>query len=75
MLRDAGYTWNDIAKVDGTSSTTMWRWLKENGAFITKYSEVSESALDYLVQRYQEKNPNSDELMFNELVNMEYHLV
>ena len=63
MLREAGYTWIDIAKVVGTSRTTLWRRLKENGTLISQFSEVSDGALDYLVKGYQDRNPNAGEIM------------
>lgn len=47
LLREAGYTWVQISQVFGTSRTTLWRRLKESSISISKYSNISDSALDY----------------------------
>ena len=31
FLREAGYSWNEISRLVGTSRSTLWRRLKENG--------------------------------------------
>ena len=54
LLKEAGYTWVEISKLLGTSRSTLWRRLGENGISISSYCDVSDCALDYVVKRYQE---------------------
>ena len=63
LMRDAGYTFNEIALAFGTSRTTLWRRLKECNLCISKYSQISDRALDFIVQQYQERNPNCGQVM------------
>lgn len=50
LLREVGYTWVQISQVFGTSRTTLWRCFKESGISILKYSNISDSALDYIAE-------------------------
>ena len=63
LLKEAGYTWVEISKLLGTSRSTLWRRLRENGISISSYCDVSDRALDYVVKRYQDRNPNCGEVM------------
>ena len=54
LLKEAGYTWTEIGAILGTSKSTLWRHLKDSGVLISPYCDVSDSALDYIVRRYQE---------------------
>ena len=63
LLKEAGYTWTEIGAILGTSRSTLWRRLKDSGVSISPYCDVSDSALDYIVRRYQERNPNCGEVM------------
>ncbi len=58
LLREAGYTLDEIATIFGTSRSTLWRRLKENNISVSKYSQISDQVLDYLVEQYQNRNPN-----------------
>lgn len=63
LLREAGYNWDEIAGAVGTSRTTLWRRLKDNGALIARYSDISNEGLDFLVKRFLEQNPNCGQIM------------
>ena len=40
LLREAGYTWSQVAAVIGVSRTTLWRRIKETNTFPNKYSPI-----------------------------------
>ena len=63
-MREAGYSFNEIALALGTSRTTSWRRLKESNMCVSKYSEVSDQALDFVVQQYQVRNPNCGQVCY-----------
>ena len=63
LMKDAGYTLDEIALALGTSCTTLWRRLKESNLCVSKYSDISNFALDFIVQKYQERNPNCGQVM------------
>ena len=52
-----------ISQVFGTSRTTLWRRLKESGISVSKYSNISDSTLDYLIRHYKERNANVGQVM------------
>lgn len=54
-MKDAGYTLDETALASGTSCTTLWRRLKEFNLCVSKYSDISNFALDFIVQKYREK--------------------
>ena len=61
LMREAGYTITEIANVFDTSRATLWRQLKENNICISKFSEISDSALDYIVRQHQERTAPGEE--------------
>ena len=63
LMKDAGYTLDEIATAFGTSRTTLWRRLKECNVSTSKYCEISNFALDFIIQRYRERNPNCGQVM------------
>ena len=63
LMKDAGYTLDEIALALGTSRTTLWRRLKESNLCVSKYSDISNFALDFIIQKYQERNPNCGQVM------------
>ncbi len=58
LLKEAGYTLSEIAQILGASRTTLWRRLKENNVCVSRYSEISDHVLDYMVKQFQDRNPN-----------------
>ena len=63
LLKEAGYSWLQISQVVGTSRTTLCRRLKESGFSICKFSDISDSALDYLIENYKRRNANCGQVM------------
>ena len=63
LMREAGYTFNNIAKVLGTSCTTLWRRLNENYVSVSRFSSISNQALHFIVQKYQERSPNCGQVL------------
>ena len=63
LMKDAGYTLDEIALALGSSRTTLCRRLKESYFCVSKYSDISNFALDFIVQKYQERNPNCGQVM------------
>ena len=59
FLHNAGYTWIEIAKALMISRTTLWRRLIEANVSFGNYSDISDSDLDVIVQRYQDAHPHS----------------
>ena len=58
-LREAGYTWVDIAASLMVSRTTLWRRVSEAGATFGSFTVISDAELDVIVRRYQDAHPHS----------------
>ena len=63
LMKVAGCTLDEIALALGTSRTTLWRRLKEFNLCVSKYSDISNLVLDFIVQKYQERNLNCGQVM------------
>lgn len=63
LMRGAGFTLLEISNAFGTSRSTLWRRLKEANICVSKYSEISDCALDFTVRHYQLRNPNCGQVM------------
>ena len=63
LMKVAGCTLDEIALALGTSRTTLWRRLKEFNLCVSKYSDISNLVLDFIVQKYQERNSNCGQVM------------
>ena len=51
LMKDAGYTLDEIALALGSSRTTLCRRLKESYFCVSKYSDISNFALDFIIQK------------------------
>ena len=58
MLRDIGYTWQEVADAVGVSRTTLWRRLREENISISSYTEISDCDLDNVIMQIQNNFPN-----------------
>lgn len=65
LMRSAGYTLHEIAVTLGTSRTTvtLWRRLQESNLCVSKYCDISNFALDFIIENYQKRNPNCGQVM------------
>ena len=50
MLRQVGYSWQEVADAVGVSRTTLWRRLREQNVTLSPYTDISDDELDELVK-------------------------
>ena len=60
LLRSAGFTWKEALLV---SRCTIWRRLRECGSSLSKYSDISDSALDSVVRDFRHSHPHAGQAM------------
>ena len=53
----------NVAKILGVSRATVYRRLKEQDRYVSKYSTISDSDLDDLIRRLKESHPYDGEVM------------
>lgn len=58
LLRTTGFAWEEVSQVIGVSRTTIWRRFHKLGIPLHKYSDISDSSLDYQIVEIQRNNPN-----------------
>lgn len=63
MLRQVGYTWQEVADAVGVSRTTLWRRLQEQNVTISSYTDISDADLDEMVKSIQHNFPNAGLVM------------
>lgn len=68
VLRNAGYTWNEVAQALLVSRTTIWRKLQETGITMDKYSDISDVNLDQLVGQLQIRHPNCGQVLLRSML-------
>ena len=60
MLRQVGYSWQEVADAVGVSRTTLWRRLREQNVTLSPYTD---DELDELVKSIQRDFPNAGLVM------------
>ncbi len=58
LLRDAGYTWQDIADSLHISRQTLWRRLRERNVDTRRYTNISDHTLDRIISGIQVEHPH-----------------
>ena len=57
MMREHGYTWEQVANTLLVSRVTIWRRLKDLGLQCTRYTRLSDSELDNIVSSLVRRFP------------------
>ena len=65
LLRNAGYTWQDIAQCLQVSRSTLWRRLHEGNLRFDRYTDISDHDLDRIVTTIQDEHPNFGQTLMN----------
>ena len=65
LLRNAGYTWQDIAQYLQVSRSTLWRRLHEGNLRFDRYTDISDHDLDRIVTTIQDEHPNFGQTLMN----------
>ena len=63
MLRQVGYTWQEVADAVGVSRSTLWRRLSEQNVTLESYTDISDNDLDDVVKSIQHNFPNAGLVM------------
>lgn len=58
LLRSVGSTWTQIAEYLGISRSTLWRHMTTQTASLSRFSDISDEALDHLIESIQRDHPN-----------------
>ena len=62
LLKEAGFTFQEIAHALQVSRTTLWRRISENN-MLSNFTDISDYQLDELVQELQLRFPNSGQVI------------
>ena len=63
MLRQVGYTWQEVANAVGVSRTTLWQRLREQNITLSPYVDICDHDLDEVITRINHNFPNSGLVM------------
>ena len=63
LLRLSGFTWKEVEDAMLISRSTIWRRLREAGTFMSKYSDASDSALDWVVREFRHSHPHAGQVI------------
>ena len=69
LLRLSGFTWKEVEDAMLISRSTIWRRLCEAGTFMSKYSDVSGSALDCIVREFRHSHPHAGKVIIQGYLN------
>lgn len=63
MMRELGYSWDQVSSALMVSRTTLWRRLRDLGIQITAYTSISDSELDNIMSGLVRRFPRNGVVM------------